>query len=218
MNFLELCQEVRRECALPGSGPTSVKNQQGILENIIHWTNQAYEAIQLESSEWYFRQAEKTFQTIENVTSYTSEMLDVSNITQGTVSIYLDSVADEALLTVLPYQDFRENFLVGEQTASRPYYYSVKNKKDFVISKPDDVYTIRFEYTKKAERLVDNTDIPMIPSEYHEAIIYKACMYYSGYEEAGEQYQAFYVRYNEIFNRLVREQRDNIIVAAGSLA
>ena len=46
MNFLSLCQRLRSEARIPGTGPSSVTGQTGELAKIVEWITTAYEDIQ----------------------------------------------------------------------------------------------------------------------------------------------------------------------------
>lgn len=50
--FLELCQDARRECRIPGTGPTAVTGQVGELARIVSWVKQSYVKIQNKHPNW----------------------------------------------------------------------------------------------------------------------------------------------------------------------
>ncbi len=218
MNYLELCQRVRTECAIPGNGPVSVENQTGILLDVIRWVNLAYEDVQQDSADWFFRLGSKSFSSIANTNTYTSEMSDVLKIRPDTVSLY-ETVADEGRLTFLPYLDFKNTYLIGTEQTGKPIHYTVNRSNELMLGPtPDGVYTVRLGYTKTLDSLSVNEDIPILPVDYHAAIVWKACMYYAGYEEAQAQAILFEKYYKAVYNRMYSEQREGIELGQGALA
>ncbi len=45
MNFLSLCQRLRSEARIPGTGPSSVTGQTGELAKIVEWITTAYAVV-----------------------------------------------------------------------------------------------------------------------------------------------------------------------------
>jgi len=209
MTYLELCNKVREKCAISGGDLPSVENQVGTRLKVVNWVNDAYEDIQRLKKEWLFRQADKTFQTITGVDSYTSEMSNVSEIRFNSVTSYTTSigVADELELDFLHYDDFRRCYQIGSQNDARPLHYSIGNDRSLLLGpKPNVIYAINFQYTQKIQSLSENTSEPIIPDDYQMAIVWKAAMYYAGHEEAPEQFQVFNRYYLDVLKELNEEQ------------
>jgi len=57
-----------------------------------------------------------------------------------------------------------------------------EGKWDF-FPRPAKQYTIWFEYVTTPQELTNDDDVPTIPTEYHEAIVWRALMNYADYDE-----------------------------------
>jgi len=218
MDYLALTKQISLECSISGDGPASVANQIGQTQLIVNWTNKAYEDIQRDSLYWHFRQLEKTFSTVSTVEAYKTEMSDVVEVKQYSVTLYL-AKADESFLTELAYDAFKKKYRFGVQATGRPTEYSIHPDGSMLLGPiPDDTYTVNFEYIRTIHSLVNDTDLPIIPQDYQNTIKWKACLYYAGYEEAANQYQVFDKYYKEALSRLISNQKDNIILNNVGLA
>ena len=64
--------------------------------------------------------------------------------------------------------------------------YSVDPQKNIVLGGPPDLtgYTINGEYYQVATPLVNDADVPILDSQYHDAIVWKALIKYGEYEAA----------------------------------
>lgn len=221
MNYLELCQRTARECSIPGEGPASVTGQSGILQLIVNWVNQAYEDVQKFKDNWSFRQGDLSFQTISGVDTYAAEMSNISKIRDNSMSAYLTSIGvqNENYLEFLHWNHFYEFYKKQFQSDAQPLHYSISPDFALVLGpQPNDIYTINGQYTKRIDSLTSNSDIPIIPADFHMAIVWKACMYFAGYEEAQVQLELFNRYYSEELGRLSREQAPTITFERTALA
>ena len=132
MNFLSLCQRLRQEAGLTGTGPVSVLGQSGEMKRIVDWATAAYEEIQNLHATWRFLKTDFTFQTIYNTQDYTPTAVgldDLATWTKGdqTMRIY-SAIADETFLVYFPWTDFRNTYIFGTHrtTLDRPTVYSIR--------------------------------------------------------------------------------------------
>ena len=54
LNFLQLCQKLRQEAGISGSGPLTTVNQTGELYRVVDWVQQSYNDIQEKHDDWNF--------------------------------------------------------------------------------------------------------------------------------------------------------------------
>lgn len=71
---------------------------------------------------------------------------------------------------------------------------------------PDTSYHLYFEYTRTPQTLSVATDTPTyLPSRFHDAIVWRALMYWAGYEGSGQQYNRAEKRYKSFEKDMVRD-------------
>ena len=172
MTFLELCQTVRQEVGVSGTGPTTVLNQEGQLKVIIDFVADADFQIQILWDDWDFLWAQYS-STLSTGTAApaTSKPTDLG--TWDMRSFYLDyTTNNSAFLTPLPYTNWRTDYRQGVATNSLPTYVVVQPDKNiFVDAPPDKAYTITADYWKVPTRMAANTTVSPIPEQFHRVII-----------------------------------------------
>lgn len=196
MNFLALAQRLRLESNISGAGPSSVAGQTGELEKVVNWVSNAYEDIQSMYATWNFLRTSFSFSTIAGTQNYTLEAVSLSDlaiwkaIAEDDLTIY-SSTSDEQYLSPVSWDEFRAIYMFGTNRTltGRPTVVTVKpdNSMSFWPI-PDAIYTVTGEYFKKAQTLSANTDVPVIPSQFHMAIVWRGLMFYGADYAAIEKY------------------------------
>ena len=99
--------------------------------------------------------------------------------------------SDEQYLIYLPYDEWRDMWDYGSNATmtGRPMYFTVAPDLSIKLGPiPSAAYTIRADYQKKATEMSGDTDTPGMPSQFHQAVVWKGLMYYGGYESAPEAF------------------------------
>ena len=78
-------------------------------------------------------------------------------------------------------------------------------------------YTVTGDYFAEPSEMVLATDVPVMPAKHHMIIVYRAMMYYGGFESAPEVYQRGEAEFNKLRRRMERD-RMPMIGVAGALA
>ena len=213
MNFLQLSQRLRQEAGGSGSGPITTVGQIGIEKQWCDWINTAYIDVLSQHTNWSFMQEEFSFETIASKREYSVADTGVTDLEKwkvddyGSFRIYLTSggVANEQYLFPLLWDDYRQMYLFGATRTSEglPSYFAVQPDKglNFYLV-PDDIYTITGEYFKVPTELSGNIDIPIIPSQFHMIIVWRALMFYAGFDAANEKYATGKSEYTKLLMRL----------------
>ncbi len=204
--FLELCQELREQAGISGSGPTSVTGQTGEMLRIVNWIKKAYQKIQNLHQDWNFLRNDFSFQTIASTSTYTTTAVSLTEHgawKTDSLRCYLTSagVSDEQWLVYYPWEEFRDIYLFGDlrSSAGRPHSFSVKPDQSLIFYPvPDAAYTVVGEYFKKAQELSANSDEPLIPEQYQDAIMWRALMFYATYESAPELFAEGQAEYRRV--------------------
>lgn len=85
-----------------------------------------------------------------------------------------------------------------------PSRYSIDRKGCIVFdsSPTNDDYHIEFEFNRLPQELTEDSDIPyMIDKRYHILIVYRAMVFYAGFDETGPQMQRAQKLYRDMMNK-----------------
>lgn len=219
MTFLELCKRVSRECGIAGTGPAAVTGQSGEASRVVNWVISAYDDLQIKRPDWYWLRGSFSFATTADDGRYTSSDAGIASRFQdwdlASLRLYLTSTSDEQELCFVPYDKFRSQYLVGPQTSSRPYHFSVSPAKELLLGPaPNDTYTVSGEYYKAPQTLAADSDEPELPSRYHMAIAYRAMMMYARFESASEIYEDANTNYKRLVRAIELNQLPGIEMGA----
>jgi hypothetical protein len=200
--FLQLCQRLRREAGISGTGPiTVVGNTNTEYERIVDWIKKAYVDIQLLHDDWRFMWAEFTFDTTAADGSYTetealatlTPTLKVSRFDTDSFRYFLTSggVQGEQFMTYRYYPWFRDIWLFGANrtTQGQPNEFTFAPDRRILLAQiPNGIYTITGDFYRRPVELAADADVPIFPEEFHEIIVWWAIVNYAGYEEASAVY------------------------------
>lgn len=218
MNFLSMCQRLRSEAGLSGSGPASVLSQTGMQKKIVDWVRSADEDIQNLHSDWEFLVRDFDFATTAAQQAYTPDDAGVSDLNKWRsndceqISCRIE-YADEQFLIMLSWRDFKRTYLngVSRSITGRPQFFAIKPDKSMILYPiPDAEYNISGEYFRKAKSLTENTEEPLYPSEYHMAAVWRALVLYGAYDAANEKYTHGQNEYNRLIGAMEANQMPEI--------
>lgn len=123
------------------------------------WLNQGQRRSVIES-EIRTQEASDEFSTEANVSSYTLP-------TDFSREIDFYNTETHELLIPVGVRDY-DSF---PTSTGRPYTYTVVGNKLVLYPTPDGVYPLAFRYWKLPSDMVNDTDTPEIPVQYHELLI-----------------------------------------------
>lgn len=234
--FLQLVQGVARESgtipSASGNVPTTVASQVGQLANCVVWVNEAYRQIQQLRPNWRFMSAELGSSAVitSGTRRYTAASWNISDFgswkKNGRVySLYSSSigVSDEQRLDFMEWDDYRQTYLRGTQQANKPMFFSVSPADEFCIAQVPDAtltqspppYAVNGEYWREAQDLTNNTDVPILPGEFHDIIMWKALLLLDQFDEAPlTTKQDCERKYMQYLNALERRQLPKITINA----
>lgn len=213
--FLQLCQAVRQESGISGTGPSSVLNQQGEMKRVVDWVARAYRDVQNLHRNWDFLRSDFTFPTIVNVQEYTpaaASLPEHQSWKVGSLRIFETARGynDEVWLKFVPWENFRDTYIrSGNRTATgRPFAWTIRPETQAVVlwPLPDTIYTIVGEYFMRAQAMTDNDDVPIFPQEFHDVLMWRAMMFYAGFENASPEYALAKGEYGDTLSKLRRDQ------------
>ena len=214
MNYLQLVNRARVECGVSGNALATALNQTGENSRFTNWVNTAYVDIQSAKDDWDFLRGTFSFQTVAQQQNYSPTDVgiasDFGNWKVNSFRCCLDSnFADEQLMNFMNFEEFRNLYRYGSMrtTYSRPVVFSSEPDKGLAFGPiPDQIYFINGEYFKKPIEFSIDTDTPRIPERYHMIIVYKAMMYYGGFESAPEVFSRGEYEFRRLMDRLHIDQ------------
>jgi hypothetical protein len=215
MNFLELARRVAQEAGVPGQVPTSVVGQIGDLGRIVTWTASAWRDVQTSKREWLWMRGDFTLTTVASQGGYTAAEAGIpgrfSHWLLSSVRLSQFGPNDEILLEPIAYDDYRSVYLVGPQVTARPVNVAQAPDKRLLLGYiPNLAYEVKGEYQKAPQELQQDTDVPEMPEQYHDLIVYGALVKYARYFAAGEVYEDARMNYQRLMGDLQIDQLPNI--------
>lgn len=215
MNFLSIANAVKEKCGVSGAAMASVTAQSGELLRIVNWVNDAYMDILGMYENWQFMLADFTFPTVSHQQSYTPVQAGAANFANwktDTFRVYQTSLgfSNENYLGKQDYDDFRNLYQFGAQRTNyqRPILFAIDPAKNLLLGPAPSAagFTVAGRYYTVPTEMAASADIPILPAEYHRAIVFRAMMFYGAYEAAGEVLQLGEIEFNKILARLELNQ------------
>lgn len=209
MTYLELCQRVRSECGIEGNGPASVEGQNGVYQKIIRWVADSWREIQNEKQFWSFMWSEYRIDTIAGIGEYTTVELPVRSFRETPMVIFDKTMgrADSSFIPFMPWDEFRRKFVLRTDPDSRPVCWTVTPDGNLKLyPHPDREFTVEGEGQRKLQTLQQNEDEPSLPEDYQMAIVWHAAAKWFADQEAFDRQQSVLMEYEQIHDRMLREQ------------
>ena len=224
MNYLQLINRARVECGVSGaSAPlTDVTALTGESSRIASWINSAWVDIQTAKEDWQWMRDSVEFTLTTQQQFYTPTEAGVGSTFANwkrdswRASSVGQNYKDEQLLNYMDYTTFRNLYMYANMrnTYARPVVVTIDPDKNIGFgTKPDQPYVISGEYYVQPTEFSASTDAPpsVFPTRFHMMIVYRAMMFYGGYESAPEVYQRGEFEFKRLMNRLDIDQLPTLV-------
>lgn len=213
MDFLTLCQRTAREAGISGSGPSVVTGQTGQLANVIEWVKLAWKDIQNEPYEWKFHWTQDNVNSLANDPVIDMDSKNIKSYDEDMFWCYLTSAGttDRQRLTFINYQKFKRLYqnLANPATGRPTMVTELPNGDLQLYPVPPAIYTVEYEGYSDVQELDAGTDEPLMPSRFHDIIIFRALMDHGRYEDAVEIRQEVPKRYDKMWMDLLWDQAND---------
>ena len=205
MNFLAIAQRLRKEAGIAGSGPTSVLAQTGEMDRLVGWANDAWLTIQRKQHwDWLWEQATVT---IAATTGETAGTIPANRYLRDKARI------GTARLSFLPWERF--SIVYPDPAAGTPVAWSIRPDGAFVVNaKPTASTDITVQRYRLPTSMAADADIPAMPERFHMAIVWRALMDASDYDEAGVSRATAAAKYAEVLGDALSEGRPVLSLGA----
>jgi hypothetical protein len=219
MNLLQLVNQARVECGVSGPSLTTVQNLTGESARIASWVQQAWIDIQTSKEDWLFLRNTFSFNTTAQVWEYSATaagLTDFGNWKRDSFrcSTVGSNHGDEQLMNYMEWTTYRNLYQYANmrQTYARPVVVSIMPNKDLAFGAiPNQAYLIDGEYYTQPVSLSADTDVPGIPARFQMIIVYRAMMYYAGFESAPEVLSRGDFEYRRLYSRMEIDQLPTIV-------
>ena len=196
MTFLEIVRKANIFCGLQG-GIDSVTYATGVQKTLVEFVNAAYLDIQLLRDNWAWMQ--------KYTSSFLWGALSTEQVNAGVnkyVSLYNSENVD------MTYVDYYIWLTSSSFTrVDVPNFFTIVPETNAVIVSPvNDTVTINYVAAIDPEELTTNTQVPKMPSRYHNIIVYKAAMEVASMLGNAEIRNENAARYDLMLCQLLRNQ------------
>ena len=195
---LELVQALKQE-TVDSWTVTTVVGQTGENGRAVKWVKDAWNDLQIDRDDWRWMRKSFTVNTVASDGAYAygdcTDTVSSAVITRftkwhrRTFKCYLSAsgVGVEYPLIWLEWERFRRLYRYGTQTDGQPVHVSEDPTGAFVLGpKPDAVYVVSADYQIGPQVMTADADVPEMPSQYHNLIMYEAMSRYGGSRIAPE--------------------------------
>lgn len=219
LTFLQMVQRLRQESSTSGAPPSTTVNQTGDFKRLVDWISTAWMDIQNEKPDWFFMRQPIAFNTVAGKQSYSVADTGVASFGNFKVDSFrqynlANGFGSEQRLNFMVYDTFRDlyQYATMRTTQQMPVVFTVDPYKNFLLGPiPNDVYVVNGEGYALPTELALDSDRPVMPSQYHMAIVWRALMYYGTYENAQEAYGRGETEYNRLMSKLYTDQMPTIM-------
>ena len=210
MNFLDIAKTVRSLAGIQGTGPTSVVDAQGIEAVIVQFVKDANVDIQSLREDFEFMEATQTFLTVPGQSTYTRATIfnsadpPLKTYKHGSFCI-TDLSGQKHWLREYEYYETLEHRYLNDTQRSLPKEVGINAQRSVVVKQtPDNNYTVQFKYYRNPQILSVNSDVPWIPSAFHNLLVYKALEKVAVYLSQPEIYRGYSVETARLAAGLMR--------------
>ena len=222
MNLLSLCQAAQREMGVSGSGPATAVNATGFAAKVVAWVQQASSEIQGKHPTWRFLWRQTDLALTQGKQVYARQDFGQPNIKvwRGDgCNLYRPIEGPNARYwpAFMSWMDYQ--YLTRQYSAQgMPQY--VAERPDLSLSffpVPDGDYVFSAEYYVKPIPLVKNTDVPLMPEEFHMIIAWRAVMFYAGSDSDPGLLVHAAAQYSTLMSAMEMDQLDPMEMAGAEV-
>lgn len=230
--FLQLVNAVRQEAGVATADLTTLQSgMSSESTRFKNWVNREWLRIQADKPDWQFMRQTAQFNLTAGVALYTPAQVGLASTPQfapnafanwkrDSFRCFTSTYDDEMLMGFIPWDQWRNVFQYGSMrtNTSRPVAVTVAPDKSlgFGIT-PDRNYGVVFEYYRAPVALSADADMPSMPGQYHDLIVYRALLSYGVFMSAPEVISRAQMEIARIQPKLMADQMP-IMVSGPPLA
>lgn len=212
MTYLELVQKAVRRSGATLTVPSTVVSQTGLAFLFVEWVRDAWKSIQLERLGLHFRRSrDLTLSLVASTDEYTLPAT-LESINTRSLTCHLSN-ENESPMQFQTYDYWRRFVDRVSRQEGKPQFFTIGPLGKLIVwPQPDEAYTIRYEGILLPEEFdyedtagagtSDALEPTNLHSQYHDAIVWQALMYYAMHFEDGsklQEAQAMFRPYKKYF-------------------
>lgn len=193
--FLQLVNDLERESGTisQGSRLGTVVGAPGRQEKMVDWVREGWRLIQTARTDWPWMKEEFTSAAVTaGDPRYTATELGINDLQawvqrRESLTIYDTALgrADETSLRFFSYEEWKLRWDRGVHADDRPVDAAIDHKGQLCLgSTPNKSYTLRGEYHRRPQVLLNDGDVPWLPEEHHNLIVWRAMVLLGEHDEA----------------------------------
>jgi hypothetical protein len=196
--FRELVNDLERESGTiyQAQRLATVAAPVGRQEKMVEWVREAWRLIQTSRTDWRWMRGEFTSALVAGQRRYAPADLGIADfggwppprprgLSPFTLYDPAAGPADECEVRPVDHDEWRARWDRGVHDAQRPRAWSVDGAGRLCFGpKPDKPYVIRGDYRRSAQILAADGDVPVCPTDFHDAILWRAMVLMGSHDEA----------------------------------
>lgn len=221
--FLQLVNQVRSEAGI-GGGTDLTTLQSGLSAEstrVKAWVVNECKRIESQRNDWQWLRHSGVLTLTANQAQYTVAQCGAAstpiftaaqfaNWKKDSFRVYSDAAfADEMLTVFMPWDTYRNVYQYASMrsTYSRPVAFSIGPDKSLWFGTgPDAAWKVVYEYYQQPTALSADADVPALPIQYHDLIVFRALRAYGVFMSAQEVVDRAQQQINEIQPQLMGDQ------------
>jgi hypothetical protein len=205
--YLELVDDLHYSVGAAGTAPAAVTGLTGEARRLALWIQQADDYVQSLWVNWKYLRQEYSTPTISGIATAAAPA-NLKYWDYKTFRIILPGETDKNPFQASEYDKAKMDILDTDPDV--PWRAIIMPDNSILFETvPDDAYTIEADYYDKPTLLAANSDVSLIPEEYHQVILGRAMILYSNFESAPEIKDQGEEIYIEQLARLENDQLPN---------
>ena len=210
---------------MSGTGPmTVVGNTNNEYARACNWINAALQEILLSHDRWKFMYTEFSLACAPINGTYTpAQILSAASLAVNDgISLYDieefryypagSTNASEQFMRFWPWRDFRNRYRFGPSRTQQgvPTEFSIDRGKQLQLWPiPGAAHVVTGAFWHALRPMVEDSDVPQFPEEFHLLPVYWALTKYAGFEEASSIYQHAQNQIDLLYPQLERQELED---------
>lgn len=206
--FLQLCERLREEVGVQGTISTTA-NQAGMHLRLINYIKKANRKIQRRKANWKFLWAEWSITLSSFVDGELAGPDGMSMFDQ--TSFWLGAGTTDAVpLDYIDYKQWRDEYRNSYTDEGQPAFVTIKpNGRVALLPEPSATYDatiLTADYWRKPVELVNDSQVSLIPEEFHDIIVAQAKVYFAEKANNTGLFQSAMLEHEEHYRELKAAQ------------
>ena len=206
MNFKKIVSKVNLHAGLQGS--VSSVEATDYQEYLAEAVRSAWVDLQNEREDWKFMWETDTFSTSAGINEYSNaSIMTAAGNTWGVAKWKLDAFyKDSDKMTEVEWEFYRDNEDGLKEADSKSFVIKEFRDAGIIILGSEAIHSIQTEYYRTPQELLSNTDIPLLPEEFHYILVWKALEDVAAYLGNSAIYERHSWKYDTLINKLMKSQ------------